>query len=271
MCDSRRSPHLRPSVQAESPGPLGINDSASPDNKQVPTSTPGPIGVNDRTESSGMSAGRIVLERLNNGWDALEKSRENLARLVERQDSEKKRATAWEAHRKLGLAYFALMKKYLRDHYDPNANWGAILRTGWLLRDEVLRQLIGDDTSDDFEASELTAKLCILHCQKAFEHYRETKDAESLFYCITLAAELQLISDEHSRQLPFAIKSRLQRMFNDTKPPTVEEAWQSWIRSLITGIKPGDPLWERELAKAASKPMDPIREHYERSKWQGDL
>jgi hypothetical protein len=221
-----------------------------------------------------MSEGeRLMLERLNDGWNALESSRSEILHIFElgflrpEDDTDTRIGEAWEKHGKLALAYFALMKEYLRDYYDPNANWGAFLRIGWMLGDEVLRQQLGAEESD--ETTDLTGELAILHCEKAFEHYQKTQDQESLFYVLTLAAELQAHSYEHYDSLSEPVLSLLKRLIDEHKPATVEEAWQQWLKTMTTGIKAGDPLWLRELAKAANKlanSSDPIRAHYERTK-----
>lgn len=66
----------RTTAQAESPGPLGHQDSASPDNKRVPPSTPGTMGINDKYSSGELpDPVRIILSRLNAAWDALEDAR----------------------------------------------------------------------------------------------------------------------------------------------------------------------------------------------------
>lgn len=267
--------HIRPSMQSESPGPLGTHDSASPDNQRTSTSTPGPLGTNDRTESGGMSEEtRVLVARLNDGWDVLEASRYEIFHIVElnllspSSDNEDRLAEAWKAHGKLALAYFALMKEYLRDHYDPDANWGAILRVGWLMNDEVLRQLTGSEELYDVETTDMTAKLIMLHCEKAFEQYRRANDEESLFYFLALVAAVQAHGGEYYDELPFVIQSRLQRMAEETKPGAVEAVWQLWLRSMIKGYGPAAAPWLRELAKAVKKlesPSDPIKEHFQRT------
>ncbi len=266
-----------PLVQPESSGPLGCQDSASPDNNRVPFFTPGTMGINDKY-SSGEPPDpvRIMLSRLNNAWDALEESRNNVFFVFQvgilqgKDDNQEKMAEAWEKHHHIALNYFNLLQDYLKNYYDPNANYGVYVRSGWLLQDSVLSQLIGDETPEENEVIELTGKLAALHCQKAFEHYQKTKDKESLFYFITMAAAVQAYADHHYIELPFVVKSMLQRMAIDSKPPTVEEIWQEFIRSLTTGVKPGTPLWMRELVKGI-KPVDPIKEHFLRSKAMGEF
>jgi hypothetical protein len=218
---------------------------------------------------------RVILARLNDGWDVLESSRSEIFHLVSLNmlspgpDREDRLAEAWDGHGKLAMAYFALLKEYLRDYYDPDANWGAKLRVGWLLSDEVLRQLTGSEELYDVETTDMTAKLTMLHCEKAFEQYRTTRDEESFFYFLTLVAEVQAHGGEYYRELPFVIQSMLQRMAEETKPPNIEEAWQLWLRNMTKGFEPSAPPWLRELAKAANrleKPSaDPIREHFERT------
>lgn len=265
-----------PLVQPESPGPLGCQDSASPDNNRVPFFTPGTMGINDKY-SSGEPPDlvKIMLSRLNNAWDALEESRYNVIFVFQvgilqgKDDNQEKMAEAWEKHHHIALDYFKLLQDYLKNYYDPNANYGAFVRAGWLLQDSVLSQLIGDETPQEKEVIELTAKLASLHCQKAFEHYEKTKDKESLFYFITMAGAVQAYSHHHYMELPSAVKSMLTKMATDSKPPTVEDAWQEFIRFLTTGIKPGIPLLMRELVKGI-KPVDPIKEHFLRSKAMGE-
>ena len=217
---------------------------------------------------------KIMLARLNDAWDVLESSRSEIFHIVElnllipSSDSEEKLAEAWKNHGKLALAYFALLKEYLRDYYHPDANWGTTLRIGWLMDDEVLRQSIGSEELYDVETTEMTGKLAVLLCEKAFEQYRKSRDEESLFYFLTFVALVQAHGDQHYDELSFVAQSMLQRMAEETKPATVEQAWQAWLRSLSTGIKPGDPLWLRELAKVAKRlesPSDPIREHFQRT------
>jgi len=276
MISNRYHIHF-PLVQTESPGPLGCQDSASPDNNRVPFFTPGTMGINDKY-SSGEPPDpvRIMLSRLNNAWDALEESSNNVffvfnvGILQGKDDNQEKMAEAWEKHHHIALNYFKLLQDYLKNYYDPNANYGVFVRAGRLLQDSVLSQLIGDETPEEKEAIELTAKLASLHCQKAFEHYQKTKDKESLFYFITMAAAVQAYALHHYMELPFAVKSMLKRMAIDSKPPTVEDAWQEFIRSLITGVKPGAPLWMRELVKGI-KPVGPIKEHFLRSKAMGEF
>jgi hypothetical protein len=260
-------------MQPESPGPLGTHDSASPDNQRAAASTPGPLGTNDSTESGGMpEEEKIMLARLKDAWDTLESSRSEifhiyqLGFLLPESDTDTRIGEEWEKHGKLALAYFALVKEYLRDYYDPKANWGTYLRIGLMLGDEVLRQHLGSEPSD--ESMDLTGELAILHCEKAFEHYQKTKDEESLFYVLTLAAELQAHGSEHYEGLSEAVLSLLKRLRDEHKPATLEQAWQRWLKTLITGIKPGDPLWLREIAKAVTRlesPSDPIKEHFQRT------
>ena len=266
-----------PLMQPESPGPLGCQDSASPDNNRVPFFTPGTMGINDKYSSGEPpDSVRIMLSRLNNAWDALEESRENVffvylvGILQGKDDNQERMAEAWEKHHNIALNYFKLLQDYLKNYYDPNANYGVFVRAGWLLQDSVLSQLIGDETPEEKEVIELTAKLASLHCQKAFEHYQKTKDKESLFYFLTMAAVVQAHADHYYEELPFAVKSMLQIMFNDSKPPTVEDAWQEFIRFLITGVKQGTPLLMRELVKGI-KPVGPIKEHFLRSKAMGEF
>lgn len=266
-----------PLMQPESPGPLGCQDSASPDNNRVPFFTPGTMGINDKY-SSGEPPDpvRIMFNKLNNAFDALEESRNNVffvfnvGILQGKDDNQEKMAEAWEKHHHIALNYFKLLQDYLKNYYDPNANFGVYVRAGWLMEDAVLSQLIGDETPEENEVTELTAKLASLHCQKAFEHYQKTKDKESLFYFLTMAAVVQAHADHYYEELPSAVKSMLQGMFNDSKPPTVEEAWQKFIRFLITGVKQGTPLLMRELIKAI-KPVGPIKEHFLRSKAMGEF
>lgn len=266
-----------PLVQPESAGPLGCQDSASPDNNRVPFFTPGTMGINDKYSSGEPPESvRIMLSRLNNAWDALEDSRENVFSVFQdgilqgKDENQEKMAEAWEKQQRIALNYFELMQDYLKNYYDPNANYGVYVRVLWLSQDDVLRQYIGDETPEQNEVIQLTVKLAALHCQKAFEHYQKTKDKESLFYFISLASEVQLFADHYYMELPFAVKSMLQRMANDKKPLTVEEAWQEFIRFLTTGVKPGTPLWMRELVKGI-KPVDPIKEHFLRSKAMGEF
>ncbi len=265
-----------PLVQPESSGPLGCQDSASPDNKRVPFFTPGTMGINDKYSSGEPSDPvRIMLSKLNNAWDALKDSRKNVFSVFQdgilqgKDDNQEKMAEAWEKQQRIALNYFKLLQDYLKNYYDPNANYGVYVRAWWLLQDDVLRQYIGDETPEQNEVIQLTVKLAALHCQKAFEHYQKTKDKESLFYFISLASEVQLFNDHYYMELPFAVKSMLKRMAIDSKPPTVEEAWQKFIRSLTTGVKPGTPLLLRELFKGI-KPVDPIKEHFLRSKAMGE-
>ena len=266
-----------PLMQPESPGPLGCQDSASPDNKRVPFFTPGPMGINDK-HSSGEppDLARNMIHRLNNAWDALEESRNNILFVFQvgilqgKDDNQEKMAEAWKKHHKIALNYFELLEDYFKNYYDPNANYGVYLRTGWLLQDAVLGQYIGDKAPEEKEVVELTAKLTSLHCLKAYENYQKTKDKESLFYCITMAAMMQAYAVENNIELPPDVKSMLQKMANDSKPPTVEDAWQEFIRFLTTGVKPGDPLWMRELVKGI-KPVDSIKEHFLRSKAMGEF
>ncbi len=265
-----------PLVQPESPGPLGCQDSASPDNNRVPFFTPGTMGINDKYGEPPDPV-RIMLSRLNNAFDALKESRENVCSVFQvgilqgKDDNQERMAEVWEKHHRIALNYFKLLQDYLKNYYDPNANFGVYVRNLYLMQDDVLSQEIFDETPEEKEVIELTAKLASLHCQKAFENYQKTKDKESFFYFITMAAEVQAHADYYYEELPFAVKSMLQRMFNDSKPPmvTVEEAWQKFIRFLITGVKPGTPLLMRELIKAI-KPVDPIKEHFLRSKAMGE-
>jgi len=234
------------------------------------------MGINDKY-SSGEPPDpvKIMLSRLNNAWDALKNSRKNVFSVFQdgilqgKDDNQEKMAEAWEKQQRIALNYFKLLQDYLKNYYDPNANYGVYVRVGWLLQDAVLRQYIGEETPEQNEVIQLTVKLAALHCQKAFEHYQKTKDKESLFYFISLASEVQLFADHYYTELPFAVKSMLQRMANDKKPPTVEEAWKEFIRFLTTGVKPGTPLWMRELVKGI-KPVDPIKEHFLRSKAMGE-
>ena len=266
-----------PHVQSESPGPLGCQDAASPDNKRVPSFTPGPMGINDKYSSDEPpDLARNMIHKLNNAWDALDESRSNILHALHvgilqgKDDNQEKMSKAWKEHHKITLNYFELLEDYLKNYYDPNSNYGVSLRIGWLLQDAALGQYIGDKAPEEKQIVELTAKLTALLCQKAYENYQKTKDKESLFYCFTMAATMQAYAVENNIEIPFAVKSMLQKMANDSKPPTVEEAWQELIRFLTTGVKPGDPLWIRELVKGI-KPVDSIKEHYLRSKAMGEF
>jgi len=174
-------------------------------------------------------------------------------------------AEAWEKHQQISLHYFKILQDYIENYYDPNANYGIYVRTMWLLRDDIMAQKIFSETPNGPQGFEMTIKLGVLHCRKAFENYQMTKDAESLFYGITMASEVLTYAETFDIELPSEALELLNRMVNEKKPPTVEEARQAFIQSLITGLKPGDPLWMREIVKVI-KPVDPIREHFIRSK-----
>jgi hypothetical protein len=272
-----------PLMQPESPGILGVNDSASPDRNRVPDFTPGPVGVNDRADPAGRPLGeKLMLQRLNSAWDELEAARNEVLYLWTSkeltkavgsdpvEDLDKKREEAWNHLRKLTIAYGALMTEYFRDYYDPKAAWGATLRIGWIMQNDVLNQLIGDaDDIDTNESFELTTQLAVQHCRAAFEHYWETRDAKSLFYFLTLAAEITMNSEEKLKELPFVVRSWLLRAARDTRPAEFVNHRKRFIDSLISGLKPRDPLWVREIAIPIEEPKDPIRDHWERSKWEG--
>ncbi len=280
-----------PLKQAESPGPLGCQDSASPDNNHISPFTPGTMGVNDKY-GEPPDQQKIMLNRLNAAWDDLEDSRKKMAdvfshasnvMLSKGQESDDDDAVAeiWKKHHQISVRYFKLLQDYIKNYYDaradygvriknniaPKDNWGIYLRTMWLFQGEVMAQHIFSENPYGTETLEMTVKLAVLHCQMAFENYQMTKNAESFFYSLTSFCELGQFAEEFGLgiDIPREFFEMLEKLAEEKKPSTIEEAQQAFIRSLITGLKPKTPLRMREILKVI-KPVDPIREHFIRSK-----
>jgi hypothetical protein len=291
------NPGFLPSLRLKPPGPLGLKDPASPDNRLILPKTPGPLGVNDawsggHLEGSSDLKKKLCVDRLNSGLKELERSRNeiadtyvhgtNLSLLSAGRLGEKELAgieKMLETHEKIAVAYFSLLNTYLNEFYDPDRDpddtVSTFFRIGGLLRDDVLRQEMGYMT-DRSETEGMVSRLMVQLCAKTFESYQANKTAEKFIYVMLLVREIQISNNSALyEELPPDLRKMIERMAREkadrVSSRSPEETWKDYVELLVKGIRPGDSMWDIVHAKAAARVAadinaDPIRTGFERWK-----
>jgi hypothetical protein len=286
-----------PSLRLKPPGPLGLKDAASPDNRLIPPKTPGPLGVNDvwshdTPQGSYDSRRKLCVDRLTSGVKELERSRNeimdtyvhgtNLSLLSGGRLGDEELAgidQKVETHDKIAVAYFSLLKTYLEEFYDPTRDPDdtvtTFFRISGLSRDDVLRQKMGYTTHQS-ETERMVSELTVQLCTKTFESYQTNKSAEEFIYVMLLVREIQINSNsELYEEIPSDLRSMIEGMALEkakkVSSRSPEETWKDYVELLIKGIRPGDTMWDIVHAKAAAKVAadinaDPIRTDFERWK-----
>ncbi len=242
--------------QRETPGTIGLQDSASPDRPGKPPFTPGPAGINDQKDWSNKSEIVKRIRKLDNILQDLDKSRRriteteyNLQNLSMGTKLPGKLLALWTSHNEIFRRFCLLLEEYLKDFHDHHdqANTGDLI--GLILREGAWRQKLSVGDISEYRAAlathnikETVAKLSVIACQKAYDIYRNQPNDVNKKTVVLRASDAQMAAEMAGLSSPREVEDLINKLAKEVaqkaeKAQETEKAKEQFILDFVDFIK----------------------------------
>lgn len=248
---------FRPTTgQRETPGIIGIQDSASPDRPGNSRFTPGPAGINDQKDWSNKSEIVKRIRKLDDILQDLDKSRRriteteyNLQNLSMGTKLPGKLLALWTSHNEIFRRFCLLLEEYLKDFHDhrDQANTGDLI--GLILREGAWRQKLSVGDISEYRAAlathnikETVARLSVIACQKAYDIYRNQPNDVNKKTVVLRASDAQMAAEMAGLSPPREVEDLINKLAKEVaqkaeRAQETEKAKEQFILDFVDFVK----------------------------------
>lgn len=257
---------FRPTTaQAESPGPLGHQDSASPDNKRVPPSTPGTTGISDSHGWEDNTERLNLIRTMDKLLEEMKFLREDIfseqrhvdnidfltshsgpstAEKIQKEapnSLEKVIRQAVVKHCQLFQRFCFLLESYLYNFHDFRDQRTTAELIGLVTEGPEDFKLLNITTLDQHHAKVVVGKLAILACERACQAYKDKPTVENLKRLLLQAVDTQVAIEHAGMQFPGDFQREINRLVKeacdrDERGREMFQAVRTWIQIFIKAL-----------------------------------